>query len=101
MWNPWHEAAGAMRFLQGQTEARDIALVEDIARYCSLIQLMLDEGFAQNGHIGLARHLNASKSIRNPAQLRENVTHRICAGRACTYLRGVTINHKKLIRSLF
>ena len=30
MRNPWHQAAGAMRFLQGQTEARDIALVEDV-----------------------------------------------------------------------
>jgi hypothetical protein len=37
-----------MRFLQSQAEAGDIVLVEDIARHCSLVQLMLDEGFAQN-----------------------------------------------------
>jgi hypothetical protein len=74
-----------MRFLQSQAEARDIVLVEDIARHCSLVEMMLDERFAKNGHVGLARHLNASKPIRNSAQLRENVTHRVCAGRACTY----------------
>src|SRR5438093_11776714 len=65
MRNPWHEAAWAMRFLQGQAEAGDITLVKDIDRHHSLVQLMLDERFAKNCHVGLARHLNTGKPIRN------------------------------------
>src|SRR4029453_6104948 len=84
-----------MRFLEGQTEAGDIALVEHLNRHHSLVQLMLDEGFAEDRTIGLARHLDTSKSIRNPAQLCENVTHRVCAGRACTYQRRVNIKQHK------
>src|SRR5512134_473114 len=64
MGNPGHEAAGAMRFLDGQAEAGDIALVEHIDRHHGLIELMLDERFAENRYIGFARHLNASKAIR-------------------------------------
>src|SRR5262245_28437002 len=82
---PGHEAAWAMCFLEGQTEAGDLALVKHIDRQCSLVQLMLDEGFAEDRRVGLTRHLNTSKAIRNPTQFRENVAHRICAGRSCTY----------------
>jgi hypothetical protein len=56
---------------------------------------MMDEGFAEDRYIGFARHLNASKPIRNPAQLCENITHRVCAGRACTYQRRVNIKQHK------
>src|SRR5438874_8722069 len=93
--DPGHETAGAMRFLEGQTEAGDIALVEHIDRHHCLVQLMLDEGFAEDRYIGLPRHLDTSKSIRNPTQFYENITHRVCAGCACTYQRRVNIKQPK------
>src|SRR5215831_6481180 len=95
MRDPGHEAAGAMRLLEGQTEAGDIALVEHINRHYRLVQLMMDEGFAEDRYIGLTRHLDTSKPIRNPTQLCENVTHRVCAGCACTYQRRVNIKQHK------
>src|SRR5262245_33660984 len=95
MRDPWHEAAGAMRFLQGEAEAGDVALVEHIDRHRGLVQSMMDQGFAEDRYIGLARHLDTSKPIRNPTQFCENVTHRVCAGRACTYQRRVNIKQHK------
>ena len=35
-----------MRFLQGQAETGDIALVKHIDRHCGLVELMMRERFA-------------------------------------------------------